>query len=115
VVIFTKFDGLIVKEYSVMDSDDTDMAWDKAKENAEEYFQAVYLPKVMDTKYPPQAYLQLSGKNGENSLHKDHTWADMDSPEMNCPELTEKTAYPLNIALSSRRTCSQLYTPLTSG
>ena len=74
------------------------MAWEKANENAENSFQTAYLPKVMDTKYPPRAYLRLSGKKSENSLHKDNTCADMDLPETNCPELTEKTAYTVTDA-----------------
>ena len=66
--------------------------WDKARMKAEETFQIVYLPKVMDTKHPPKAYLRLEGRNGKYSLHGDNTLADMDLPEIDCPELTEKTA-----------------------
>ncbi|KAF8628980.1 hypothetical protein AX14_011162 [Amanita brunnescens Koide BX004] len=77
VVIFTKFDGQIIKEYTdLSDVENTDR-WQKAIENAENTFQTVYLPKVMDAKHPPMAYVQLQ---------------DMDMPENNCPELTERTA-----------------------
>ena len=91
-VIFTKFDGQIIKEHSdLSDMENTDK-WDKARMKAEETFQIVYLPKVMDTKHPPKAYLRLEGRNGKYSLHGDNTLADMDLPEIDCPELTEKTA-----------------------
>ena len=36
--------------------------WEKAKENAENAFQTVYVPKVMSTIYPPKAYVKLEGR-----------------------------------------------------
>ncbi|KAF8692076.1 hypothetical protein AX14_002633 [Amanita brunnescens Koide BX004] len=78
VVIFTKFDGQINKEFAdLSDMENTDDKFQKARENAENTFQRVYLPKVVNIPYPPKAYVRLE---------------DMDLPEMNCPELTEKTA-----------------------
>jgi len=47
------------------------------EKNAESVFCSVYLPKVLDAKYPPKAYVRLE---------------DMDIPERNCPELTQRTA-----------------------
>jgi hypothetical protein len=92
VVIFTKFDGQIIKEYTdLSDVENTDR-WQKAIENAENTFQTVYLPKVMDAKHPPMGYVQLQGKSNGHYLHRDNSLADMDMPENNCPELTEKTA-----------------------
>ncbi|KAF8729817.1 hypothetical protein AX14_005982 [Amanita brunnescens Koide BX004] len=77
VVIFTKFDGQIIQEsFNLPDAEDEDK-WDKARENAEITFHQDYLPKVLNTKYPPKAYVRLE---------------DMDLPENNCPELTERTA-----------------------
>ncbi|KAF8335093.1 hypothetical protein F5887DRAFT_624095 [Amanita rubescens] len=76
VVVFTKFDGQIIKEY--VDLPDVDEhKWDKARENAEATFRTIYLPKVLNTQYPPKGYVQLE---------------DMDLSEKNCPELTETTA-----------------------
>jgi len=77
VVIFTKFDGQIASEFvNLTDARDEDK-WDRAREIAKITFQKVYLPKVMDTKYPPKTYVQLE---------------DMDLPEKNCAELTQQTA-----------------------
>ena len=60
-VIFTKFDGQIIKEYTdLSDMENTDI-WDRARENAKKTFQTVYLPKVFGTKYPPKAYVHLEG------------------------------------------------------
>ena len=63
VVIFTKFDGQIAIEFvNLTDSKDEDK-WERAREFAEITFQKVYLPKVLDTKYPPKAYVRLEGEN----------------------------------------------------
>ena len=68
-VIFTKFDGQIIKEHTdLSDMENTDK-WGKARKKAEETFQKVYLPKVMVTKCPSKAYLQLEGRNGVHPLH----------------------------------------------
>ncbi|KAF8334346.1 hypothetical protein F5887DRAFT_886042 [Amanita rubescens] len=77
VVIFTKFDGQIINEFVKLTDVENEDKWEMAMENAESTFQAVYLPKVLDVKYPPKAYVRLG---------------DMDLPEKNCPELTQQTA-----------------------
>ena len=63
VVVFTKFDGQIIQESGKLDDLDMDdeVKWDKARENAEITFQSVYLPRVINTKYPPKAYVCLEG------------------------------------------------------
>ena len=66
-VIFTKFDGQIASEFvNLTDAKDEDK-WETARELAEITFQKVYLPKVLDAKYPPKAYVQLEGENDEDS------------------------------------------------
>ncbi|KAF8344397.1 hypothetical protein F5887DRAFT_886296 [Amanita rubescens] len=78
VAIFTKFDAQIIKEYvQLNDMEDDGDKWYKAKENAEDTFQRVYLPKVMKTGYPPKTYVHLE---------------DMDMPETDCHELTAISA-----------------------
>ena len=68
VVIFTKFDGQIASEFvNLPDTKDEDK-WEKAREIAEITFQGVYLPKVLDTKYPPKAWVRLEGEGGEGFL-----------------------------------------------
>jgi hypothetical protein len=63
VVIFTKFDGQIASEFvNLTDANDEDK-WERARELAEITFQKVYLPKLLDTKHPPKAYVQLEGEN----------------------------------------------------
>ena len=70
VVIFTKFDGQIASEFvNVTDSKDEDK-WERAREIAEVTFQKVYLPKVLDAKYPPKAYVRLEGENDEDFILK---------------------------------------------
>ncbi|KAF8628545.1 hypothetical protein AX14_011236, partial [Amanita brunnescens Koide BX004] len=83
VVIFTKFDGHIIKEYTDLSDLEGTNRWVKAGDNAEQAFQTIYLPKVMNTEYPPKAWVKLQ---------------DMDMPEKDCPELTEKTADALTDA-----------------
>jgi len=64
VAIFTKFDAQIIKEYvQLNDMEDDGDKWYKAKENAEDTFQRVYLPKVMKSEYPPKTYVHLEGEN----------------------------------------------------
>jgi hypothetical protein len=72
VVIFTKFDGLIIKQCTNLDNMENPDEWEKARENAENTFKTVYLPKVLDTKYPPKAYVQLEGQKGEHLMHRDN-------------------------------------------
>jgi len=70
VVVFTKFDGQIASEFvNLTDAKDEDK-WERAEEIAEITFQKVYLPKVLDTKYPPKAYVRLEGENDEDLFPK---------------------------------------------
>jgi hypothetical protein len=70
VVIFTKFDGQIASEFvNLIGSKDED-EWERARGTAEITFQKVYLPKVLDTKYPPKAYVRLEGENDEDLFLK---------------------------------------------
>jgi hypothetical protein len=73
VVVFTKFDGQIVNESITLNDDDN--KWEKARKNADETFQRVYLPKVLNSKYPPKSYVRLEGRNGKGFLilHKSNT------------------------------------------
>ncbi|KAF8349579.1 hypothetical protein F5887DRAFT_914499 [Amanita rubescens] len=54
-----------------------------ARKNAEITFQKTYLPKVLNAQYPPKCYVRLE---------------DMDIPENDCPELSERTAYAIDDA-----------------
>ena len=71
-VTFTKFDGQIASEFvNLTDSNAKDEdKWESAREIAEITFQKVYLPKVLDAKYPPKAYVQLEGENDEDLFLK---------------------------------------------
>jgi len=44
--------------------------WERASKIAGITFQTVYLPKVLETKYPPKAYVRLEGENDEGFLPK---------------------------------------------
>ena len=69
VVVFTKFDGQIIiasKFVNLTDAKDCDEdKWERAREIAEITFQKDYLPKFLDVKYPPKAYVRLEGENGK--------------------------------------------------
>ena len=71
-VIFTKFDAQIINEFANLTDvkDDLEVKWERARENAEITFQKVYLPKVLDAKYPPKAYVRLEGENDEDFFLK---------------------------------------------
>ncbi|KAF8347742.1 hypothetical protein F5887DRAFT_1258347, partial [Amanita rubescens] len=78
VAIFTKFDGLVIQEHAnLSDIKDWKDKLMKARQNAENTLQQVYVSRVMNTKYPPKAYVTLE---------------DMHKPETNCHELPKKTA-----------------------
>ena len=65
-VIFTKFDGQMATEFAnLTDANDEDK-WERAREIAEITFQKVYLPMVLNAKYPPKAYVRLEGENNED-------------------------------------------------
>ncbi|KAF8327980.1 hypothetical protein F5887DRAFT_159461 [Amanita rubescens] len=81
VVIFTKFDGQINIEFANLTDAKNEDKWERAREIAQITFQNDYLPKVLDAKCPPKAYVQLE---------------DMDLPEKNCAELTQQTADAIN-------------------
>ena len=68
-VIFTKFDGQVTSEYAnLTDGLEDEDQWERAREIAETTFQKDYLPKVLDAKYPPKAYVRLEGENDAFSL-----------------------------------------------
>ena len=106
VTIFTKFDGQIIAEYVKLNViENTEDRWEKARENAEISFQTVYLPKVLNTEHPPKAYVQLQGEpeNGDHflaQLRKYSPMIDLDIPENNCPELTERQVMQLMTVFS---------------
>ena len=63
-VIFTKFDGLVIQEHAnLCDIQDWEDRLNKAKQNAENTLQQVYVSRVMNTKCPPKAYVKLEGGN----------------------------------------------------
>jgi len=64
VVVFTKFDGQMINEYVNLTDQNVEDKWGRARNNAEHTFQGVYLPRVLDTKYPPKAFVRLEGENG---------------------------------------------------
>ena len=69
-VIFTKFDGQIDSEFvNLTDAKDEDK-WERARKIAEITFQESYLPKVLNAKYPPKAYVRLEGEKDEDSFLK---------------------------------------------
>ena len=69
-VIFTKFDGQIASEFvNLTDAKDEDK-WETARKLAEVTFQKVYLPKVLDAKYPPKAFVRLEGGDDEYFFQK---------------------------------------------
>ena len=75
-VIFTKFDGQITNEFvnltdaNLKDDLPVEDKWERAWENAKIIFQKVYLPKVLEAKYPPKAYVRLEGENDEDFFLK---------------------------------------------
>ena len=71
-VIFTKFDGQITNEFVNLTDvmDDWEDKWERARDIAEITFQKVYLPKVLNAKYPPKAYVRLEGENDEDLFLK---------------------------------------------
>jgi hypothetical protein len=96
VVIFTKFDGQIASEFVNLTNVENEDKWERAREIAEITFQKVYLPKVLDVKYPPKRYVRLEGENEETFFLKTGSnvvlYVDMDLPEKNCAELILQAA-----------------------
>ena len=70
VVIFTKFDGQIASEFVNLTGSKDEDKWERARKLAEISFQKVYLPKVLNAKYPPRSYVQLEGEHVDTFLLK---------------------------------------------
>ncbi|KAM6490530.1 hypothetical protein JOM56_013873 [Amanita muscaria] len=84
VVIFTKFDAQVIQEESkLVDIEDDDKRFGQARLNSEKIFQEEYLTLIMNTKCAPKAYVKLE---------------HMNEADVNCPQLTEKTADAIDIA-----------------
>ena len=69
-VIFTKFDGQINTEFADLTGAEDGDRWERAREIAAITFQKVYLPKVLDAKYPPKVYVQLEGEKDQDFFPK---------------------------------------------
>ena len=63
IVVFTKFDGRIIQEYSRLDEGklDEEARWSQAKTNAKDTLQNVYVPLVRDAPCPPKRLIWLEG------------------------------------------------------
>jgi hypothetical protein len=63
VVIFTKFDGLVIQELAKLDNnmDWKDRFLKEAEDNAKKMFQQVYESSVMSTECPPKVHVVLGG------------------------------------------------------
>jgi hypothetical protein len=62
VVIFTKFDGLVMQEYVKLDNNmDRKDRFKEAEDNAKKTFQQVYESSVMSTECPPKVHVVLGG------------------------------------------------------
>ncbi|KAM6493818.1 hypothetical protein JOM56_010179 [Amanita muscaria] len=78
VVVFTKFDALIVQEFNQLPENlDEDERWELAIVNAKRTLQDTYIPRINNTPHPPTCVVHLE---------------DMHKSETQCPELTIKTA-----------------------
>lgn len=63
VVVFTKFDGQIIQEYSMLhDIQNDEDKWNTARERAENTLKTAYLAKFLNTDHPPKGYAQLEGR-----------------------------------------------------
>ncbi|KIL63289.1 hypothetical protein M378DRAFT_673688 [Amanita muscaria Koide BX008] len=84
VVIFTKFEALVTQEWSKMGDilEDEDAKWNRARVNAERTFQDHYLKPILNTKYPPKAFVVLDLMAQENAIFS---------------HLIEKTAHAISI------------------
>ena len=66
VIIFTKFDAQIIQEYVKLDKTEGGSdEWDKARTHAENTYKEVYLSKILNTYFPPKAYVKLEGENNK--------------------------------------------------
>ena len=60
IIVFTKFDALVVREYAKLgDVEDEEVGWKRARSNAEETLLMDFLHPVMNAKYPPAAFVTL--------------------------------------------------------
>ena len=73
VVIFTKFDGQIASEFVNLTDAKNEDKWERARKIAEDTFQKNYLPKVLNAKCPPKAYVKLEGENDEDFFLKNRS------------------------------------------
>ena len=73
VVIFTKFDGQIASEFVNFTDAKNEDKWERARKIAEDTFQKNYLPKVLNAKCPPKAYVKLEGENDEDFFLKNRS------------------------------------------
>lgn len=103
-MIFTKFDALYDKAFDDLEKEG--VAWVDAKKQAPRRavinFEAVYLDQLYERKYPPKDHVYLQGtvylvliSSAVIHLIRFST-ADMNRPDANCHELTEKTAAVLD-------------------
>src|SRR5262245_15377506 len=63
IAIFTKFDGLEIKCYSDLRDEGRTMAEARNEEaqSARAIFNTHYLPRIMESEFPPKAYVSLKG------------------------------------------------------
>ena len=63
VAVFTKFDGLVVREYSeLVHVEHKQAKLEEARAKAEKTFQVHYLDQIMRVENPPRAVVKLEGK-----------------------------------------------------
>ncbi|KAG8945409.1 hypothetical protein FRC03_001725 [Tulasnella sp. 419] len=89
IVLFTKWDGQIVKSYSDLKQEGRDVleAKREAPEHAMGQFKEHYLPVIIKAAHPPAAYVLLG------NMHKQ---------EASCSELTERTASAMSNGILSK-------------
>ena len=94
VLIFTKFDALAAKCYNKLrcQGKNHQEAKSAMPELANRIFQDEYLPRVLDTKFPPKTYVCLAGNIWYSvGFFKFSQMLGMDKEENQCSELSEKT------------------------
>ena len=94
VLIFTKFDALEDKCYNKLrhQGKNHQEAKSAVPELKNKIFQDEYLPRVLDTKFPPNAYVCLSGNIWYSvGFFKFSQILEMNKEENQCSELSEKT------------------------
>jgi len=94
VVIFTKFDALVLKSYNKLWNQQKNHKEAKSAmhELANEIFQDHYLPQVQATEVPPKTYICLAGDIlYPCKVLKFSQILEMDKKENQCSELSERT------------------------